>query len=82
LLLAKISLYGAELNPVLERHLWPRGLVSRNPTEADDHVLSAIAHENQSRPDQTIGVGFGEDSVQEAAADARVSRQPADQGRG
>lgn len=80
LLLAKISMYGAELNPVLERHLWPRGIVSRNPTEADDRVLRDIAHEDQTRPDQAIGVGFGEDSVEEVAADARSSSQTADQG--
>ena len=30
-LLAKISLYGAELNPVLARRLWPRAMVSRQP---------------------------------------------------
>jgi uncharacterized BrkB/YihY/UPF0761 family membrane protein len=82
LLLAKISMYGAELNPVLQRHLWPRGLVSRNPTEADDRVLRDIAHESRTRPDQAIGVGFGDDSAQEAAADARRSRQTADQSPG
>src|ERR1019366_10465656 len=38
-LLAKISLYGAELNPVLARNLWPRALQSSRPTEADDQVL-------------------------------------------
>jgi uncharacterized BrkB/YihY/UPF0761 family membrane protein len=78
LLLAKISLYGAELNPVLERHLWPRGLVNRNPTAADEQVLRDIAHENQTRPDQVIGVGFGKDPIEEADADARLSRQTAE----
>ena len=38
-LLAKISLYGAELNPVVARRLWPRSLQTRNPTEADNQVL-------------------------------------------
>ena len=70
LLLAKISLYGAELNPVLARHLWPRSLVSSNPTDADNRVLAAIAHENRRRKDQVIGVGFGPNAPMEAAKDA------------
>jgi uncharacterized BrkB/YihY/UPF0761 family membrane protein len=70
-LLAKISLYGAELNPVLARRLWPRGLVSKNPTEADNKVLSLITHESRRRSDQRIGVGFGENAADEAAEDTR-----------
>jgi uncharacterized BrkB/YihY/UPF0761 family membrane protein len=38
-LLATISLYGAELNPVLTDKLWPRALQSSHPTEVDDRVL-------------------------------------------
>lgn len=69
-LLAKISLYGAELNPVLARHLWPRALVSTDPTQADDQVLRDITHQNLRRTDQRIGVGFGVDASDEAALDA------------
>ena len=46
-LLAKISLYGAELNPVLSRHLWPRSLVRSDPTaafQALEHVRSYLNH--------------------------------------
>jgi len=70
LLLAKISLYGAELNPVLARHLWPRSLVSSNSTDADNRVLADIVHENRRRKDEVIGVGFGPDAPIEAAKDA------------
>jgi uncharacterized BrkB/YihY/UPF0761 family membrane protein len=70
-LLAKISLYGAELNPVLARGLWPRGLVSTDPTDADREVLSDLAHQERRRPEQRIGVGFGDDAPDEAARDAR-----------
>ncbi len=35
LLLAKITLYSAELNPVLAHGLWPRALPTTEPTEAD-----------------------------------------------
>lgn len=58
-LLAKISLYGAELNPVLGRRLWPRALRSSAPTEADQRVLRDIAHQQLRWTDQRIGVGFG-----------------------
>jgi uncharacterized BrkB/YihY/UPF0761 family membrane protein len=69
-LLAKISLYGAELNPVLVRDLWPRGMTSTDPTEADDQVLSGLVHQTRRREDQVIGVGFGKDAAAKAAADA------------
>ncbi len=70
-LLAKISLYGAELNPVLARRLWPRGIRRDDPTQADNRVLHDIAHQSVRRADQRIGVGFGEDASDEAAIDAR-----------
>jgi uncharacterized BrkB/YihY/UPF0761 family membrane protein len=58
LLLAKISLYGAELNVVLARRLWPRALVGDNPTAADYEALRTATHETQSRDDQVISVAF------------------------
>ena len=74
-LLAKISLYGAELNPVVSRHLWPRGMLQDDPTEADNQVLSDIAHQYRLRDDQRIGVGFGENAADEAAAEARPRKR-------
>jgi uncharacterized BrkB/YihY/UPF0761 family membrane protein len=68
-LLAKISLYGAELNPVLARRLWPRALQTSNPTEADNQVLHDIVHENLRRRDQRVGVGFGDHAQDEARQD-------------
>jgi len=75
-LLAKLSLYAAELNTVLARRLWPRGLVSTDPTRADDEVLRDMVHQDVRRPDQRVGVGFGEDASNEAARDAERD-QPA-----
>ncbi len=69
-LLAKISLYGAELNPVLARRLWPRGLTDNRPTEADIRVLPDRTHQEARRPDERIGVGFGDDTAGAAARDA------------
>jgi uncharacterized BrkB/YihY/UPF0761 family membrane protein len=79
LLLAKLSLYAAELNPVLSRRLYPRALpLGGEPTEADLQVLSQLVHQEKRRKDQAIGVGFGDDAAEEAASDAvRHSNPPA-----
>jgi uncharacterized BrkB/YihY/UPF0761 family membrane protein len=71
LLLAKVSIYAAELNPVLSRSLYPRALpLGGEPTAADLRVLTDLVHAQRRRDDQVIGVGFGEDGVAQAAADA------------
>jgi uncharacterized BrkB/YihY/UPF0761 family membrane protein len=71
LILAKLSLYAAELNPVLSRNLYPRALpLGGEPTEADLQVLSRLVHQEKRREDQAIGVGFGDDAAKDAAADA------------
>ncbi len=71
LLLAKLTMYAAELNPVLARRLYPRSLpMAAEPTGADHQVLTFIAHAEQRRADQVIGVGFGENAASDAASDA------------
>jgi uncharacterized BrkB/YihY/UPF0761 family membrane protein len=71
LLLAKLSMYAAELNPVLSRRLYPRALpLGGEPTDADQQVLAALVHAEQRRDDQAIGVGFGEHAAAQAATDA------------
>lgn len=71
LLLAKLSMYAAELNPVLSRRLYPRALpLGGEPTDADRQVLAGLAYAEQRRDDEVIGVGFGENAHREAATDA------------
>jgi uncharacterized BrkB/YihY/UPF0761 family membrane protein len=71
LLLAKLTLYAAELNPVLARRLYPRALpLGGEPTDADRQVLAQLVHAEQRSDDQAIGVGFGDDAADEAAYDA------------
>jgi uncharacterized BrkB/YihY/UPF0761 family membrane protein len=71
LLLAKLSMYAAELNPVLSRRLYPRALpLGGEPTDADQHVFASLAYAEQRRDDEVIGVGFGDDAADEAASDA------------
>src|ERR1700722_14886008 len=54
LLLAKLSLYAAELNPVLARKLYPRALpLGGEPTPADRQVLADLVHAERRRADQT-----------------------------
>jgi uncharacterized BrkB/YihY/UPF0761 family membrane protein len=74
LLLAKITMYAAELNPVLARSLYPRALpLGGEATAADRTVLADLAHAEQRRDDQVIGVGFGADAADQAAADATTT---------
>lgn len=76
LLIAKLSMYAAELNPVLARRFYPRALpLGGEPTDADQRVLASIAHADQRRDDQVIAVGFGEDAADQAASDAIEQRR-------
>ncbi len=75
LLLAKLTMYAAELNPVLARGLYPRALpLGGEPTAADRRVLTDLVHAQQRRDDQAIGVGFGDHAADQAASDAIRSR--------
>jgi uncharacterized BrkB/YihY/UPF0761 family membrane protein len=70
LLLAKLSIYAAEVNPVLARKLYPRAMPMTDPLPADDRVLADLAHEQRQRPDERVGVGFEPGAADEAAVDA------------
>jgi uncharacterized BrkB/YihY/UPF0761 family membrane protein len=77
LLLAKLTMYSAELNPVLARKLYPRALVpGGEPTAADQLVLADLVHAQQRRDDQVIGVGFGDHAADQAASDATRRAHP------
>ncbi len=51
---AQITAYSAELNVVIVRRLWPRGLVQPPLTEADQRSIAFQAIENQRRPEQEV----------------------------
>ncbi len=74
LLLAKLTLYAAELNPVLARRLWPRALPTCRPTAADDEHLQALVYEQRRRPDQRIGVRFDPNAPGDAAVSDTASQ--------
>jgi YihY family inner membrane protein len=55
---SQITIYAAELNTVLARHLWPRGLIQPPLTVADQRSLTLQATQNQRRPEQEVSVEF------------------------
>jgi uncharacterized BrkB/YihY/UPF0761 family membrane protein len=55
---AQLLLYAAELNVVLARRLWPRGLLQPPLTGPDRQVLTALAETEERRPEQSIEVRF------------------------
>jgi YihY family inner membrane protein len=54
----QLTIYAAELNTVISRRLWPRGMVQPPLTEADQRSLALQATQNQRRPEQEVSVEF------------------------
>jgi YihY family inner membrane protein len=52
------TVYAAEINVVLARHLWPRAIVQPPLTEADRASMALQALQNQRRPEQQVQVSF------------------------
>jgi YihY family inner membrane protein len=63
---ARIVIYSAELNSVISRRLWPRGLFDP-PTEADRATLTALAQIEARSDQQHVSVSF--DDPQDPADD-------------
>jgi len=55
-LMAQVVVYAAEINVVRHEHLWPRGLVMEDLTDADRRALERYAHVEERLPDQEIEV--------------------------
>jgi len=55
---SEVTIYAAELNTVLARRLWPRGMVQPPLTDADQRSLALQATQNQRRPEQEVSVTF------------------------
>ena len=70
-LAAEITLYGAEINVVQKRHLWPRSIVQPPLTAADLQVLTAIAKVGERRPEQDVDVRYH--SLDQQDADPKAS---------
>ncbi|MBI4260835.1 MAG: YihY/virulence factor BrkB family protein [Actinobacteria bacterium] len=55
---AQITLLASEINVVLRRKLWPRGLVKEDLTEEDRRALERLAKVEERIPDQRVHVEF------------------------
>jgi uncharacterized BrkB/YihY/UPF0761 family membrane protein len=56
----QITVYAAEVNVVLTRHLWPRTIVQPPLAEADRASLALQALQNQRREEQNVQVSFSD----------------------
>ncbi len=65
-LITELTVYAAELNVVLARHLWPRSIVQPPLTDADRRSLAAQALQNVRRPEQRVDVFFDGEPITEA----------------
>jgi YihY family inner membrane protein len=65
-LITELTVYAAELNVVLARHLWPRSIVQPPLTDADRRSLAAQALQNVRRPEQRVEVSFDGELMTEA----------------
>jgi membrane protein len=59
---ARVVVYSAELNTVLNRKLWPRGLFDP-PTEADQQTLAALAKVEERNDREQVDVEFHPDAT-------------------
>ena len=55
---AQVMLYGAEVNVVRARRLWPRSILQPPLTQADRRALIDLAKQAERRPEQAINVQF------------------------
>jgi YihY family inner membrane protein len=55
---AQVILYGAEVNVVRARRLWPRSILQPPLTQADQRALIDLAKQEERRPEQAIHVEF------------------------
>jgi uncharacterized BrkB/YihY/UPF0761 family membrane protein len=55
---AQVTLYGAEVNVVRARRLWPRSILQPPLTDADQRALIDLARQEERRPEQAINVQF------------------------
>ncbi len=51
---AQLTVYAAEMNAVIAKRLWPRGMVQPPLTKADQVSIALQAVENQRRPEQEV----------------------------
>jgi membrane protein len=77
---AQLTLYGAELNSVVARRLYPRSLMGPPDTEADQSTLGALAKVEERSDEQRVEVEFeNSDGTPAPGAPDPLVKGPADQ---
>ena len=71
----QVTVYAAEVNVVLTRHLWPRTIVQPPLAEADRASMALQALQNQRREEQAVEVSFT-DRPAGAPVPAQTPRTP------
>ena len=66
---AEVTIYAAEVAVVRARHLWPRSIVQPPLTDADRAVLSAIARQEERRPEEDVRVHFQSEAANRRGPD-------------
>jgi YihY family inner membrane protein len=59
---ARMTLYAAEVNVVVQRRLWPRSLLGPPSEPADQRALSALAKVEERHEEETVDVTFDPDA--------------------
>jgi membrane protein len=60
---AQVTLFGAEMNVVRARRLWPRALDPARMTDADERALRDHARVEERREEETVQVQFGDEGA-------------------
>ena len=69
---AQMSLYAAELNVVLARHLYPRSIVQPPLTEPDRDALRQLAQKEERRPEERVRVDFVDEASDDRPREERA----------
>jgi YihY family inner membrane protein len=76
-LVVQVTVYCAEVNVVLARHLWPRSIISPPFTAADREALALQPLQNQRREEQHITVTFDDKKDDGGEQKDTLSPEPA-----
>jgi YihY family inner membrane protein len=68
---AQLTLLCAEINVVKVRRLWPRSLIQPPLLEADERTLTDAARVEERRPEEKIGVSFGQEGQRPVGNEGR-----------
>jgi len=66
-LASQITLFAAEVNVVLKKHLWPRSITNPPVREADERAFARQAKEQERIPPQDVEVDYSDDDQQRRA---------------